>query len=169
MNSVEKSEWAERFQAVTAKGDAASELGVPSASFGSDFSPPHITEAQSDIGWDLFKSIDDTLRKVTNAFIPNQHRAGPAHPKSKVVAKRAAKLSPAAAAIANRDALEKASRAREAAHHGEGLSEDEFSGEPEKKGLPGWVMALLGILGIYVAAEVVNKKATDKFVHRLMP
>ena len=168
MSNVEKSEWAERFQAVTAKGDAASELGVPSASFGSDFAPPHITEVQSDIGWDLFKSIDDTLRKVTNAFIPNQHRAGPAHPKSKVVAKRAAKLSPAAAAIANRDALEKASRAREAAHHGE-MNLDDFAGEAPKTGMPGWVLALLGILGIYVAAEVVNKKATDKFVHRLMP
>jgi hypothetical protein len=39
-----------------------------------------------------------------------------------------------------------------------GISGDEFCGEPEKKGLPTWVLAVLGILGIAIGAEVLSSK-----------
>jgi hypothetical protein len=39
------------------------------------------------------------------------------------------------------------------------LEDDDFSGEPEKKGFPTWLLALFGVLGIYAGAEYLHSKA----------
>src|ERR1700675_2851683 len=38
------------------------------------------------------------------------------------------------------------------------LEDDDFSGEPEKKGFPTWLLALFGVLGIYAGAEYLHSK-----------
>jgi hypothetical protein len=41
------------------------------------------------------------------------------------------------------------------------LEDDDFSGEPEKKGFPSWLLAVLGILGIYAGAEFLSHKVRE--------